>query len=92
MFLNFTNPYILSNVNTLQSSEQDNTLIYLDEDRIYLYIHVPYYTIIVSVGKKPSNSRNKMYYIFGECKVQDSELAPLYYVGAIISDIKVCRL
>ena len=89
MFLNFTNPYILSNVNTLQSSEQDNTLIYLDEHRIYRYI--PYYTIIVSVGKKPSDFRNKMYkmyYIFGEYKVQDSELALLYYVGAIISDIK----
>ena len=92
MFLNFTNPYILSNVNTLQSSEQDNTLIYLDEYRIYLYI--PYYTIIVSVGKNIcwKNFRNKMYYIFGEYKVQDSELAPLFYVGAIISDIKVCRL
>ena len=86
MFLNFTNPYILSNVNTLQSSEQDNTLIYLDEHRIYRYI--PYYTIIVYVGKKTSDFRNKMYYIFGEYKVQDSGLAPLYYVGAIISDIK----
>ena len=68
-FLNFTNPYIMSNVNTLQSSEQDNTLIYLDEHRIYLYL--PYYTKIVSVAKKTSDFRNKMCYIFGEYKVQD---------------------
>ena len=81
----------MSNVNTLQSSEQDNTLIYLDEYRIYLYI--PCYTIIVSVAKKkPSDFRNKMYYIFGEYKVQDSELTLLYHVGGIIADIKVCRL
>ena len=35
---------------------------------------------------------NKMYYIFGEYKVQDSELTLLYHVGGIIADIKVCRL
>ena len=66
----------MSNVYTLQSSEQDNTLIYLDEHPFYRYI--PYYTIIVSVAKKnTSDFLNKMYYIFGEYKVQDSELAPL---------------
>ena len=80
----------MSNVSTLQSSEQDNTLIYLDEHRIYRYI--PYRTIIVSVAKETSDFRNKMYYIFGEYKVQDSELTPLYHVGGIIADIKVCRL
>ena len=32
--------------------EQDNTMIYLDKNRIYRYI--PYYTIIVSVAKKKS--------------------------------------
>ena len=79
----------MSNVYTLQSSEQDNTLIYLEEHPFYRYI--PYYTIIVSVAKKnTSDFRNKMYYIFGEYKVQDSELAPLYHVGGIIADIKVC--
>ena len=91
MFLNLTNPYIMSNVNTLQSSEQDNTLIYLDGHRIYRYI--PYYTIIVSVAKKkPSDFRNKMYNIFGEYKVQDSELTLLYHVSGIIADIEACRL
>ena len=70
--------------------DQDNTLIYLDEHRIYLYI--PYYTIILSVAKKPSDFRNKMYYIFREYKVQDSKLTSLYHVGGIIADIKVCRL
>ena len=33
-----------------------------------------------------------MYYIFGEYKVQDSELTPLYHVGGIIADIKGCEL
>ena len=49
-------------------------------------------TIIVSVAKKTSNFRNKMYYIFGEYKVQDSKLTPLYHVSGIIADIKVCKL
>ena len=82
----------MSNVSTLQSSKQDNTLIYLDEHRIYLYI--PYHTIIVSVAKETSDFQNKMYDIFGEYKVQDSDLAPLYmyHVGGIIADIKVYRL
>ena len=47
---------------------------------------------MVSVAKETSDFRNKMYYIFGEYKVQYSELAPLYHVGDIIADIKVCRL
>ena len=42
--------------------------------------------------KNPSDFRNKMYYIFGEYKVQDSKLTLLYHVGGIIADIKVCRL
>ena len=71
----------MSNVNTLQSSEQDNALdIGFTSD------------LIVSVAKKkPCEFRNKMYYIFGEYKVQDSELTPLYHVGGIIADIKLCR-
>ena len=49
--------------------------------------------IIVSVAKKnPSDFRNKMYYIYGEYKVQDSKLTPLYHVGGIIADIKVRKL
>ena len=30
--------------------------------------------------------------MFGEYKVQDSKQTPLYHVGGIIADIKVCRL
>ena len=81
----------MSNVNTLQSSEQDNTLLYLDEHRIYLY-NTMLHNNGICCKKKPSDIRNKMYYIFWEYKVQDSELAPLYHVGGIIADIKVCRL
>ena len=33
-----------------------------------------------------------MYYIYGEYKVQDSKLTPLYHVGGIIADIKVRKL
>ena len=95
MFLNFTNPYVMSNVNTLHYGcshlEQDNTLIYLDEHRIYRYI--PYYTIIVSVAKKTSDFRNKMYYIFGEY-MQGSRFKSnsTNHVDDIIADIKVCKL
>ena len=70
--------------------EQDNTLIYLDEHRIYRYI--PYYTIIVSVAKKPSDFRNKMYYIFGEYKVHYSNVTLLYHVGGNTADNKVRKL
>ena len=80
----------MSNVNTFQSSRARQYMIYLDVHRIYRYI--PYYTIIVSVAKKRLISGNKVYYIFGEYKVQDSNLTPPYHVGDIIADIKVCKL
>ena len=42
--------------------------------------------------KKQSEFRNKMYYFFGEYKVQDSKLPSLYHVRGIIANIKVCKL
>ena len=42
--------------------------------------------------KKSSDFRNKMYFIFGEYKVQVSKVTPLSPVGDFITGIKVCRL
>ena len=81
----------MSNVNTLQSSwaRQYIDISWWTSD---LPVHTILYNNSICCKKKLSDIRNKIYYIFGEYKVQDSKLTPLYHVGGIIADIKVCKL
>ena len=76
--------------------ECEHVAVILSKTIRRLTSHLPVNTILHNNSiscKKKSDIQNKMYYIFGEYKVQDSELTPLYHVlGDIMADIKVCRL